>query len=112
MSLGESSHAQQDEQKKKTASSIRQRLRQWREENDTPLTIPGGADLKIPKGLGVTSTQIPIPGPNSIGPEEDLNNSAGDELEDYDPNPLGDYQDDWAASTSLMNPGDLAEIGM
>lgn len=64
------------------------------------------------KSLAIASSQIQIPGPNSIGPQEELDDSTGEGKPGNDFDPLGDYQNDWAGSYSPMNSGDLADISL
>jgi hypothetical protein len=90
-------------------SSIRERLKQWRKKNGSPITFAGGGDPQIPGSLGVYPTDIPMPAPNSLGQAEGLYDD-GDEMLGHGPDPLGEHMDDCEASKSLLNMGDLADL--
>jgi hypothetical protein len=89
-------------------SSIRQRLRCWRKENDISTASDGGIEPPIP--LRAASTHFQIPAPNSVGPEENMNDLAGEDMVDHVPDPLDGYTDQYAAATSILDAGDLVEI--
>lgn len=97
-------------QYKEAVPSTRQRLRQWRKDNDTSATSTGSADPEYSKPPGRLSTQIHIPAPNSLVTGETQDDLAGADFIDHDPDPLREYRDDWAASLSRLNPGDLLDI--
>ncbi|KAF7513931.1 hypothetical protein GJ744_006545 [Endocarpon pusillum] len=97
-------------QHKEAVPSIRQRLRQWRKDNDTSATSTGSADPEYSKPPGDLSTQIHIPAPNSLVTEESQDDLEGANFIDHDPDPLREYRDDWTAAVSRLNSGDLLEL--
>jgi hypothetical protein len=83
-------------------------LRHWRKENDVSTPSHGGIEPPIP--LRAASTHFQIPATNSVGPEENVNDVAGEDMVDHVPDPLDGYTDQHATATSILDPGDLVEI--
>lgn len=79
-------------------------------EKDVPPSTHGGPLPPVPFTLSSSCFQIPAP--NSLDQEEDLDDLAREEMVDFEPDPFGAYKDDWNASTSLLDPGDLAQLGV
>jgi hypothetical protein len=89
-------------------SSIRERLKQWSKENvakNATNTQLEGTDY-----TGSSPPHINLPAPNTIGLDQESQESKDEESPDNDPYPEGGGLDEYNVASFQLKPGDMMQL--